>query len=332
MISALPAEVGKEGVMGKLMRAGTSVIIFLSLTGGMVQAAGPAPSENFNALQEAVNQVNQNTVLAQHVRSALELIRSNPKAKSPYHDLNLDDALSVDDMENAVYIGVAQSLGGSSHFDPYADSGYGGISQSYISQGYYAAGDMAVTGNTLLNGNVTANSDVNVGGRVSANGLNLNNNRATGLADGRMAPGSTDAVTGGQLYSARKELNHRIDGLDRHINRVGAGAAALANLHPLPFDSDYKFSVAAAYGHYKNENAAALGMFYQPNADILFSISGTMGMGDPMLGAGMTYRFGAGEHFSKADVMVRLKAAEDKIQALTELVGQLQEEIDKCSG
>ena len=112
----------------------------------------------------------------------------------------------------------------------------------------------------------------------------------------------TDAVNKGQMDKAIDDalanagvsaaLQESIDRLDHDINKVGAGAAALAALHPEGFDPADKWSFAVGYGHYKNANAGALGAFYKPNFDTTVSIGGTIGNGDPMLNAGVSFKLG----------------------------------------
>ena len=112
----------------------------------------------------------------------------------------------------------------------------------------------------------------------------------------------TDAVNKGQMDKAiddalanagvSEALQESIDRLDHDINKVGAGAAALAALHPEGFDPADKWSFAVGYGHYRNANAGALGAFYKPNLDTTVSIGGTIGNGDPMLNAGVSFKLG----------------------------------------
>ena len=112
----------------------------------------------------------------------------------------------------------------------------------------------------------------------------------------------TDAVNKGQMDKAIDDalanagvsaaLQESIDRLDHDINKVGAGAAALAALHPEGFDPADKWSFAVGYGHYRNANAGALGAFYKPNFDTTVSIGGTIGNGDPMLNAGVSFKLG----------------------------------------
>ena len=106
----------------------------------------------------------------------------------------------------------------------------------------------------------------------------------------------TSAANVGYVQNIAGELvngvQHVASELSHDINKVGAGAAALAGLHPGDFDPDNKLDFAAGYGHYKDANAGALGVFYHPNEDTIINFSGTMGNGDPMLSAGVTFKLG----------------------------------------
>ena len=101
------------------------------------------------------------------------------------------------------------------------------------------------------------------------------------------AAGLGDNVTDSIL-----SVNDKVGSLSDDINKVGAGAAALAALRPEGFDPDDKWSFAVGYGHYKNANAGALGAFFKPNADTTVSIGGTIGNGDPMMNAGVSFKIG----------------------------------------
>ena len=129
-------------------------------------------------------------------------------------------------------------------------------------------------------------------------GLNNGGNKITNVADGTIAAGSKDAVNGGQLNTVVNNISNRYDGLtnrvaklDERVNKVGASAAALAALHPQDFNPDDKWTVAAGYGNYKGENAAALGAFYRPNENTMFSVGATIGS-ENMVNAGVSIKFG----------------------------------------
>lgn len=117
------------------------------------------------------------------------------------------------------------------------------------------AKDLSVGGNVTITGDVTASS-YKVGDKtyISAAGINANDQKITNVADGSISEGSKDAVNGGQLYTVKNDLEGK-------VNKVGANAAAMANLHPMEFDPDSKWNIAAAIGNYGSETAAALGAF-----------------------------------------------------------------------
>jgi hypothetical protein len=106
---------------------------------------------------------------------------------------------------------------------------------------------------------------------------------------GTTTSGNTDAASG-QMYDS---LNERMNNLEGKINRVGAGAAALAALHPETFTPGDKWSFAVGYGHYKNANAGAIGAFYKPNMDTTVSLGSTIGNGSSMLNAGVSFKLGS---------------------------------------
>lgn len=121
------------------------------------------------------------------------------------------------------------------------------------------------------------------------------------------------------------ELDHRFDSLGSRVDKVGAGAAALAALHPMDFDPDDKLTFAAGYGNYKGKNAAAVGAFYRPDEKVMFSIGGTFGNGENMVNAGISFSLDRTARVSNsrtamAKEIVDLRA---NVANLTALVGQL---------
>ena len=149
------------------------------------------------------------------------------------------------------------------------------------------------------------------------------------VAAGEISATSTDAVNGSQLFSVANDLQNQIDNstngainnnitnltnrvgdVEQRVNKVGAGSAALAALHPLDFNPDDKWTVAAGYGHYHNANSAALGAFYRPNEDTMFSIGSTVGNGNPQLNAGVSIRLGKRAPESRSRVAMGREIAE----------------------
>ena len=199
-----------------------------------------------------------------------------------------------------------------------------------------------------------SNDGLKVNGKtyVSDSGLNANYQNITNVADGKVEKGSTDAVNGGQLYNETRvakdgnfvkksntagenlsaldnqvtantesiyHMNGRISDLDNRVNKVGAGAAALAALHPLDFDPDAKWDFAAGYGNYRGANAAAVGAYYRPNEDTMFSVGGTFGNGENMVNAGVSFKLGSGSsHVSTSRVAMakEIKELRGELEAM----------------
>lgn len=142
----------------------------------------------------------------------------------------------------------------------------------------------------------------------NAKDIKANTDSINGL-DSRVTQNTNDiadlkAGTGADLTA----VNHRIDNLDSKINKVGAGAAALAALHPL--DTDNKFTMAAGFGNYRNANAMALGMFYRPTDKVMFSVGGAMGNGENMINAGVSFALDKGVGTSKAAMARKIQSLE----------------------
>ena len=168
--------------------------------------------------------------------------------------------------------------------------------------------DLSVGGNATITGDVTASS-YKVGDKtyISAAGINANDQKITNVADGSISEGSKDAVNGGQLYTVKNDFEGK-------VNKVGANAAAMANLHPMEFDPDSKWNIAAAIGNYGSETAAALGAFYRPNDDVMVNLSTAFGTGENMVGGGVSVRLGkSGNKLSREES----NALKDQVNDLT---------------
>lgn len=143
------------------------------------------------------------------------------------------------------------------------------------------------------------------GPSITKTGIDGGNQKVTGVAAGEISSTSTDAVNGSQLFATNQQVMQNaqsISKLGNRINKVGAGAAALAALHPLDFDPDDKWDFAAGYGNYNGENAAAIGAYYRPNEDTMFSVGGSFGNGENMVNAGVSLKLGQGNHVSTSKV------------------------------
>ena len=205
--------------------------------------------------------------------------------------------------------------------------------------------NVTVNGDTTLNGDLNVRDNVSVGGTFEVDGkatfnndvsidgtLNMNNNVITGVADGKVSADSTEAINGSQLYAVEQKVDsntaaintvgNQVNRLSNRIDKVGAGAAALAALHPLDFDPDDKLSFAAGYGNYAGENAVAVGAFYQPNEDTMFSVGGTFGNDENMVNAGVSFKLGQKSNVSRSRVSMakELVALRDEVAQLKALM------------
>lgn len=175
-------------------------------------------------------------------------------------------------------------------------------------------------------------------------------------ADGKVEAGSTKIVSGGTVYNETRVakdgnfvkqsntagenlsaldnqvtantesiyyMNGRISDLDNRVNKVGAGAAALAALHPLDFDPDDKWDFAVGYGNYRNANSVAFGAFYRPNEDTMFSLGTNFGNGENMFNAGLSFKIGQGG----SGITTSKTAMAKKIESLENTVDQQDKKI-----
>lgn len=177
-------------------------------------------------------------------------------------------------------------------------------------------GDTAIT----TNGITTNQVSVTNGPTINSTGIDMGGTTVTNLNDGTVSADSTDAVTGRQLFNTTQQ----IDKVNNRVNKVGAGAAALAALHPLDFDPDDKWNFAAGYGNYKGENAVAVGAFYRPNEDTMFSVAGSMGNGENMVNAGVSLKFGQKSGVTNSRVAVA-KEVKDLKAAVAVILKENQE-------
>lgn len=179
-------------------------------------------------------------------------------------------------------------------------------------------------GGLVTNGDTNATEISNIKNDVENQGkiIEDHTNQINDL-DGRVT-NNTNAITDlndrmNNQDSALTGLNSRVDRLGGEINKVGAGAAALAGLHPLDFEDDSKLTFAAGFGSYKNEQAAALGAFYRPNENIMFSFATAVGNSDNMYNAGLSFRFGESSPYqglSKAQLVSELEKQGKDIESL----------------
>lgn len=206
----------------------------------------------------------------------------------------------------------------------------------------FTAGDTVASNEGVKVGDKTAltRDTLKVNGKtyVSGDGLNANSQKITNVAAGSA---DTDAVNVKQVndLAARQgeaitenaahigELGRAVNKLDNRINRVGAGAAALAALHPGSYDPDDKLDVSAGVGNYRGANAAAVGLFFHPNERTILSVAGSMGGGENMVNAGVTLKVGPG-HGTPTTVTTRTGQKVD----VMDILAKQTEILEKLAG
>ena len=213
--------------------------------------------------------------------------------------------------------------------------------------------DKVTAGKTAISSNGLTIAE---GPSITKSGIDADDKKITNVADGIISKGSKDAINGGQLYNETRvakdgafvkqsntagenlsaldnqvtantesiyHMNGRISDLDNRVNKVGAGAAALAALHPLDFDPDDKWDFAVGYGNYRNANSVALGAFYRPNEDTIFSLGTNFGNGENMFNAGLSFKIGQGG----SGITTSKTAMAKKIESLENTVDQQDKKI-----
>ena len=180
------------------------------------------------------------------------------------------------------------------------------------------------------------------GPSVTKGGIDAGSKKITHVAAGEISATSTDAVNGSQLQAVKNDvqsntqniynMGKKVGELGTRINKVGAGAAALAALHPLDFDPHDKWDIAAGFGNYRNASAAAVGLFYRPNERTMMSLGWTMGDDRNMINAGISVKLGRGDVYTRyskvemANQIKDLKEKNDKMQAENK---EMRSELDE---
>ena len=223
-----------------------------------------------------------------------------------------------------------------------------------------------ITVDKVTAGNTTISSDgltITGGPSITQSGINAGDKKITNVADGIISKDSKDAINGSQLYNETRvekdgnfvkrantagenlsaldnqvtantesiyHINNRVSNLDNRVNKVGAGAAALAALHPLDFDPDDKWDFAVGYGNYRNANSVAFGAFYRPNEDTMFSLGTNFGNGENMFNAGLSFKIGQGSGIttSKTAMAKTISSLKDTVHKQDQKIEGLENVVD----
>ena len=180
------------------------------------------------------------------------------------------------------------------------------------------------------------------GPSVTKGGIDAGSKKITHVAAGEISATSTDAVNGSQLQAVKNDVQNntqniynmgkKVGELGTRINKVGAGAAALAALHPLDFDPHDKWDIAAGFGNYRNASAAAVGLFYRPNERTMMSLGWTMGDDRNMLNAGISVKLGRGDvytRYSKVEMASQIKDLKEKNDKMQAENKEMRSELDE---
>ncbi|WP_288274644.1 YadA-like family protein [uncultured Acidaminococcus sp.] len=178
---------------------------------------------------------------------------------------------------------------------------------------------------------------------LNGKGMDMKGLSITGLAPGEVSATSMDAVNGSQLHATNQmvqenrqnitQLGNSLNKLDARVNRVGAGAAALAALQPLDFDPDDKWDFAAGYGNYAGAHAVAIGAYYRPTEDLMFSVGGSFGGGENMVNAGVTFKLGKGGKVttSRTAMAREISSLRSNVEELKAIVSRQSALIDQLT-
>ena len=210
---------------------------------------------------------------------------------------------------------------------------------SYIKSGNTVGNNLSTLDTGLKNTSSlihtnTSGDTIHIGETSKATKVDVSSTDANGNKNGRVVTGVvTDAkdansaanvgyvngVTAANTQQIYRDMNNAYSRLDTNINRAAAGSNALAALHPLDFDPADKASFAVGYGHYRNANAAAVGAFYQPNANTMVNMGISLGNGDPGFNAGVSFKIGKGSAYngvSKAEMAQTIHDQATEISAI----------------
>ena len=263
---------------------------------GVARGEADTDAVNYGQLKETNDRVTANE---QAIKNNAEAIKNNAEAIKKNEGAISDLNTRVDKVEN-----IAKQ-----HTTVKAGDNNIKVSEVTTEEGrkeYTVALDKNITVDSVTASDTTISDkglEIKDGPSVTKDGINAGNKKVTNVAAGELSETSKDVVNGSQLYKTNQEVannTNRINQLGSRVNKVGAGAAALAALHPMDFDPDDKLTFSAGYGNYGGENAAAIGAYYRPDEKVMFSVGGTVGNGENMVNAGVSFSLDRTNHVSNS--------------------------------
>lgn len=234
-----------------------------------------------------------------------------------------DDAVGVDgvDLNGTRHIFAGEQPGAVVSFGAKARTGAGGVAQYNRQLQNVSAGRVEADSLDAVNGSqlYAAYDEINtLGAKVRTNTADISTLQDTSANhEGRIT------ALEQRTYNMAGEINNRINATEQRVNRLGASSAALAGLHPLGFNRNDKVSYAVSYGHYRNSNAVALGVFTRPNERLMIGVGATLGA-ENQYNVSVSFKTGKG-----ADYVAEAKDAQSRISKLEALVAKLMAEVEK---
>lgn len=234
-----------------------------------------------------------------------------------------DDAVGVDgiDLNGTRHIFAGEQPGAVVSFGSKARTGAGGVAQYNRQLQNVSAGRVEADSLDAVNGSqlYAAYDEINtIGAKVRTNTADISTLQGT-------SANHETRITNleNRQYNMAGEINNRINATDQRVNRLGASSAALAGLHPLEFNRNDKVSYSISYGHYRNSNAVALGVFARPNERIMLGFGATLGA-ENQYNVSVSFKTGRG-----ADYVAEARDAQSRISKLEALVAKLMAEVEK---
>lgn len=232
-----------------------------------------------------------------------------------------DDAVGVDgvDLNGTRHVFAGEQPGAVVSFGSKARTGAGGVAQYNRQLQNVSAGRVEADSLDAVNGSqlYAAYDEINtLGAQVRTNTSDISALQATSANHEARITNLEN-----RQYNTAGEINNRINATDQRVNRLGASSAALSGLHPLDFNRNDKVSYAVSYGHYRNSNAVALGVFARPNERIMLGFGATLG-GENQYTVNVAFKTGKG-----SDYISEAKDAQSRISKLEALVNKLMAEV-----
>lgn len=234
-----------------------------------------------------------------------------------------DDAVGVDgiDLNGTRHIFAGEQPGAVVSFGSKARTGAGGVAQYNRQLQNVSAGRVDADSLDAVNGSqlYAAYDEINtLGTKVRTNTADISTLQGT-------AANHETRITNleNRQYNMAGEINNRINATEQRVNRLGASSAALSGLHPLDFNRNDKVSYAISYGHYRNSNAVALGVFARPNERLMIGVGATLGA-ENQYNVSVSFKTGKG-----SDYVAEAKDAQSRISKLEALVAKLMAEVEK---